>query len=160
MARTNLAADLPAARPLDPADGADAAPSGLLAVRLVAFDDAGARVLLGSGAEVAATIDAAVDRRVLATARERGERVIVQREGAAWIVLGTLRTAATPGVDEGDFVIRAGRLRVVVGHAFEVVAGSASLVLRATGHVETLAEEITARASGVQRLVARMLRLN
>jgi hypothetical protein len=146
---------VPGAPPSEPA----LETAGIAAVRLISLGSESARVAF-SGRDVDAAIEPAVDRRVLETALRRGERVIVQREGAGWVVLGTLRTAPTPGVDEGDFVIRAGRLRVVVDHAFEVVGGTASLILRASGRVETFAEEITARATGVQRLVARMLRLN
>jgi hypothetical protein len=149
-------------RPAARADRLAPAPTssvGLVAARLARVDGEVATLTI-DGREVDAAIDASVDTAILSTALKRGERVIATREGDGWVVLGTLRTAATPGVDEGDFVIRAGRLRVVVDHAFEVLGGPASLVVKATGRVETIAEEITARASGVQRLVARMLRLN
>jgi hypothetical protein len=145
------------------ANMANALDAGLVAARLIGVRDRTARVVVG-GAEIDAEIDPSVDTRILSTALARAERVIVvreaAREGHAWVVLGTLRTSPTIGVDEGDFVIRAGRLKFVVDHAFDVASGAASLAIRASGHVETIAVEITSRASSVQRLVARMLRLN
>lgn len=140
----------------------EAAPLGLVAVRVEAIDEAARTVRLRvGGAGVDANIDPSVDPAVLRTALRRGERVITQREAGAWVVLGALRTAATPGVDEGDeFTLKARRIMVEAAHEFSVVSGAASLVLRAYGHVETLAHDITARASGVHRIIGRMIRLN
>jgi hypothetical protein len=119
-----------------------------------------ARVRLGAWI-ADATVDAAVDDAVLHTARIRRERVLVQRDGAELVVLGALRTAATPGVDEGDeFHIRARRVAITAAHELSFATGAASLVLRAVGHVETLAQDITSRASGVHKLVGRLIRLN
>lgn len=134
----------------------------LAALVVEAFDEASrsATLRLGS-ATVAAKFDAALDPAVIRTARQRGERVIVAREGGTWIVLGALRTAATPGVDEGDyFVIKARRVAIHAAHEFSAVSGAASFVVRAFGGVETLAKDITARASSVHTIIGRMIRLN
>ncbi len=135
---------------------------GLVAVRLVGLHEDERAADLRVGSETTrASLDSAVDLAVLRTALSRGERVIAQREATGWIVLGALRTAATPGVDEGDdFVIKARRVAVVAANEFSVVSGAASLVLRAYGQVETLAENITTRASGLHKIIGRMLRLN
>lgn len=139
----------------------EVASSGLVAARLEAIED-DARVTLRVGsAFVEAGVDLSVDAAVLRTALRRGEPVIAQREGGRWVVLGALRTAATPGVDEGEeFTLKARRIAVEAAHEFSVVTGAASLVLRAYGHVETLAQDITARASGVHKIIGRMIRLN
>jgi hypothetical protein len=136
--------------------------AGLVAVRLVAFDaDTRAAELEVGGAVVAAVLDEALSPRVLATALTRGERVIAQREDGGWVVLGTLRTAPTPGVDEGDeFLIKARRVAIAVDHEFAITSGLASLVVRAQGFVETLAHDITTRASGVHKIAGRVIRLN
>lgn len=139
-------------------------PLGLVAVRLVAFDpDArSARIEVGGAGQVVdARLDEALSERVLATALASGERVVAQREGAAWVVLGALRTAPTPGVDEGDeFVIKARRVLIAAEHEFSIVSGAASFAVRAYGFVETLAQDITTRASSVHKIVGRMIRLN
>jgi hypothetical protein len=119
-----------------------------------------ARIDLG-GASVDASIDAAVDGRVLETARARGERVVMVREEAGWVVVGALRTAATPGVDEGDeFVLKARRVVVAAEHEFAVVTGAASFAVRAYGLVETVARDITSRASSLHKIAGRLIRLN
>jgi hypothetical protein len=108
-----------------------------------------------------AALDEALSPAVLKTALARGERVIAQREQGGWVVLGALRTAPTPGIDEGDeYRIKARRIEIEGAHELHLVSGSASLVLRAYGHVETLAHDITARAAGVHKLIGRLLRLN
>ncbi|HTN86972.1 hypothetical protein [Sorangium sp. So ce1389] len=155
------AADAPVADP-PPASQAQPAAGGLMAARLVAFDAQGraARLSLG-GAEIEAALDEALSPSVLATALARGERLVVQREGEGWVVLGALRTAPTPGVDEGDeFLIKARRVLVAAEHEFAIASGAASLVVRAQGFVETVAHDITARASGIHKIVGRIIRLN
>ena len=134
----------------------------LAALVVEAFDEASRTAMLRLGsATVAAKFDAALDPAVLRTARQRGERVIATREGGTWIVLGALRTAATPGVDEGDdFVIKARRVAIHAAHEFSAVSGAASFVVRAFGGVETLAKDITARATSVHTIIGRMIRLN
>ena len=136
--------------------------TGLVAVRLVSFDaeTRAARLEVG-GVTVEAVFDDALSPQVLTTALARGERVIAQREDEGWVVLGTLRTSPTPGVDEGDeFLIKARRVAIAVEHEFAVVSGAASLVVRAKGVVETLAHNITTRASGIHKIVGRVIRLN
>ncbi|WP_437683374.1 hypothetical protein [Sorangium sp. So ce131] len=151
----------PAADP-PPASQEQPAAAGLVAARLVAFDAQGrtARLSLG-GAEIEAALDGALSPAVLATALVRGERLVVQREGEGWVVLGALRTAPTPGVDEGDeFLIKARRVLVAAEHEFAIASGAASLVVRAQGLIETIAHDITARASGIHKIVGRIIRLN
>lgn len=134
----------------------------LAALPLVAFDAQKrvARVAVGPR-QVAARVDATVDSAVLVTALARGERVLVEQGPRALVVLGTLRTQATPGLDVGDdYVIRASRVRVEGEHEVTLTSGKASLALRAVGVVETIAQDITTRASALHKLVGRMLRLN
>lgn len=147
-----------AARPVVPEPRA----VGLLAARLVGFDaEQRAAQLDVGGVVVDASLDEALSPRVLATALARGERVIVQHEEAGWVVLGALRTAPTPGVDEGDeFLIKARRVAIAAEHEFAIASGLASLVVRAQGFVETLAHDITTRASGIHKIAGRMIRLN
>lgn len=140
----------------------NSAPSGLQAVRITAFDAVcrTARFTLGD-AEVEAVLDETLSPRVLETALVRGERVIAQREGGTWVVLGALRTAPTPGVDEGDdVVIKAKRLRIQTENEVSLTSGATTLVLRAQGLIETLAQDITTRATGIHKLVGRFIRLN
>lgn len=138
------------------------APPGLVAATIVSLDEERRIVALRLGSIVAeAALDDAMETAVARTALARGERVIAQCEGERWVVLGALRTAATPGVDVGDeFTVRARRISVLADHEFSVAAGAASLVLRARGYVETIAEDITSRASSLHKIVGRMIRLN
>jgi hypothetical protein len=137
-------------------------PAGLAAVRATAFDEARRTLTLRVGREqIEATLDASVEPAVIHTALRRGERLLAQPEGEGWVVIGALRTTATPGVDEADeFLIKANRVAVVAAHEFAVVTGAASFAMRAIGHVETLAQDITTRASSLHKLVGRMIRLN
>ena len=151
---TRPARRAPPARP-------EPATSGLVAAQIVASDGDGALVLDVGGERVHAGLDPSVHPSVIATALARKERVIAQREGGAWVVLGALRAAPTPGIEAADeYVIRAGRVRVEASHEFSVTSGLASLAVRAYGHVETLAEQITSRASSIHKIVGRMLHLN
>lgn len=120
------------------------------------------RVTLRIGkTEVIATLDPSVHPSVVATALARGERLVVQREDDAWVIVGALRTSPTPGIEEAEeYVIRAGRVRVRAADEFTVASGSASFAVRAYGAIETVAEQITSRASAVHRIVGRMLHLN
>jgi hypothetical protein len=105
--------------------------------------------------------DPSVDAIVVLNAFARGERVFVEHDGERWVVLGALRTRATPGVDAGDeYRIEANRLRLEGKHELLLVAGATSLVMRAVGHLELLAKNITSRASSVHKIVGRMLHLN
>ncbi len=134
---------------------------GLVAAQILASDGDGTIMLDLGGERVQARVDASVHPAVIATALARKERVIAQRERGAWVVLGALRASPTPGIDAADeYVIRAGRVRVEAAHEFSVVSGVASLAVRAYGHVETLADQITSRASTIHKIVGRMLHLN
>lgn len=134
----------------------------LVALVVEGYDEVNRTATLRIGsATIVAKFDVALDPAVLRTAQHRGERVIATREGGVWVVLGALRTAATPGVDEGDdFVIKARRVAIHAAHEFSAVSGAASFVVRAFGGVETLAKDITARASSVHTIIGRMIRLN
>lgn len=112
-------------------------------------------------ATVRGVLDPSVHPAVIATAIAREERVIVAREGAEWVVLGVLRTSPTPGIEEAEeYVIRAGRIRMRAGDELTMASGKASIAVRAYGAVETLAEQITSRASAIHKIVGRMLHLN
>ena len=151
-----------AVRSISGGSAAAAREPGLTAVRLVSFDvEARAAWIEVGGVSVEAAFDDALSPQVLTTALARGERVIAQREDQGWVLLGTLRTCPTPGVDEGDeFLIKARRVAILVEHEFAVVSGLASVVVRAKGVVETLAHDITTRASGIHKIVGRLIRLN
>lgn len=132
----------------------------IVAATPVVLEGTSVRVRVGS-LEAEATLDPSVHPSVVATAVARGERVIVQREGGAWVLLGVLRTSPTPGIEEADeYLIRAGRVRVRARDEFTVASGAASFAVRAYGTIETLAEQITSRASAVHKIVGRMLHLN
>jgi len=110
---------------------------------------------------VAGALDGALDPAVIDTALRTGERVLVQPEGDGWVVLGALRTRATPGIDEADEVtIRARRLRLEGTDEVQLVSAAASLVMRVTGAVETIARDVTVRATGLHKLIGRVLHLN
>jgi hypothetical protein len=110
---------------------------------------------------VPAQIDPAVHPSVLATALARKERVIVQREPAGFVVLGVLRTAPTPGIEEAEeYHVKAARLVLEASHEVSVTAGRTGMFVRAIGQVETLAETITSRAASVHKIIGRIIRLN
>jgi hypothetical protein len=135
--------------------------SQIVLARIVASDGDGTVVLGIGDTRVRASVDASVHPAVVAGALSRQERVLAQHENGAWIVMGALRTAPTPGIDAADeYVIRAGRVRVEAAHEFSVVSGLSSIAVRAYGHVETLADQITSRAASVHKVVGRMLHLN
>jgi hypothetical protein len=138
------------------------AAAGLVALRIAELDEVERRAVLVLGDErLVAQLDDALDPRVLCTAIARRERVIAQRERGQWVVLGALRTAPTPGVDRGDdFKIEARRVRVEADYEFAVVSGTASLVIRAVGAVESVAREITTRATELNKIFGRIIRLN
>jgi hypothetical protein len=130
------------------------------AVRAIGLEGTVAVLEVG-GRTVRAGLDPSVHPSVVATAVARGERVVTQMEGGAWVVLGVLRTSPTPGIEEAEeYVIKAGRVRVKAGDEFTVASGRASFAVRAYGAVETIAEQITSRASAVHKIVGRMLHLN
>jgi hypothetical protein len=111
--------------------------------------------------ETIATLDPSVHPSVVATAIARAERLVVERCGDAFVVVGALRTSPTPGIEEAEeYVIRAGRVKVDAQHEFTVASGAAAFAVRAYGAVETFAEQITTRASAVHKIIGRMLHLN
>ncbi|MEZ4300987.1 MAG: hypothetical protein R3B70_38990 [Polyangiaceae bacterium] len=136
--------------------------SGMVAARIESIDEAARTAVLSVGARsLTASIDPPVDLAVLRTAIARGERVIAQPEAGALVVLGTLRTAATPGVDDiDDLTLRAKRVAIEADHEVRLRSGGASLVLRARGYIESVATDITSRASSLHKIVGRMIRLN
>lgn len=156
-------AEAESARPDEPAESTDIPiVSGLVALPVASVDAESRRVKLKLGkALVEARLDDTVHPIVATTALARGERLVAQQEDGAFVVLGALRTAPTPGIERGDdFVIEARRVSLRGDHEVSVVAGASSVVLRALGHLELLSKNITARAEGVQKLVARMIQLN
>lgn len=167
---TSSTNDLPAPSEVRPAGVPVAAPApGLTTGRIEALDPgppgqhaASRRVKVRIGTRVEeAQVDEAVQDAVLRTAWIRRERVLLERDGDTLVVLGALRTAATPGVDEGDeFHIRARRVAITGAHELSFVSGTASIALRALGTVETLAQDITSRASSIHKIVGRLIRLN
>jgi len=145
-----------------PSAVAPSAAPGLLALHVASVDVEARRAVLRLGGTVVdARLDDALHVSVARTALERGERLIAQREGDEYVVLGALRTAPTPGVERGDdYVIEARRISLRGEHEVTVVAGASSIVLRALGHLELLSRNITARAEGAQKLFARIIQLN
>jgi hypothetical protein len=134
----------------------------MVAARAIALDEAKRRMDIEIGGRAGvADLDACVDTIVAATAVQRGERLIVERGADGWVVLGALRTTPTPGVDRGqEFHIAAKRLKLEGTHDLRLVSGAASVVLQAVGQFEVFAKNITSRASGLHKIVGRMLHLN
>jgi hypothetical protein len=93
--------------------------------------------------------------------------VLVEVTGERAIIVGALRTQATPGIEQGErFDIKAGEVTIAAtrvsidGDEVALNSKTARLVLRAAGEIESFAERIVSRASGVHKIVGRMLRLN
>lgn len=113
------------------------------------------------GREHVATLDPSVHPSVVATAIARRERLVVEHDAGAFVILGALRTSPTPGIEEADeYVIRAARVQVQAKDEFTVASGMAAFAVRAHGAIESFAEQITSRASAVHKIVGRMLHLN
>jgi hypothetical protein len=160
---------------IDPGSAAD---GRLSLARLVRLDPAGGtcRILRwGAPEELEAEIDPGLEAAVAETASRTGEPVVVVEGPRGPVVVGALRTRATPGVDRTDeLTIEAKRFRVeadqVELHGGEVaIEGSRELrlrtktayvILRAASEIESFADRIVTRAEGVHKLVGRMLRLN
>ena len=136
--------------------------AGLSALRPLAYDDEQRTVTVRlGGREVVAALDPSVSPVVVRTAIARGERLIVEREEGRLVVLGSLRTAPVPGLDEADeYVLRARRISIEAADEVSLKTGSASFVLRARGYIESLAQNITARAASVHKIIGRMIHLN
>jgi hypothetical protein len=146
-------------QPLGHSNGLDL---GLGALVAIGLDEQARTATLAAGARtVTARLDSSLHASVVRAAIERGERLVVAREAGELVALGALRTAPTPGLEPGeDFLIEAKRLRVRADHEVTLAAGTSAIALRAVGQLELLAQNITARAEGVQRLFARLLELN
>lgn len=135
---------------------------GLVAGQAVALDGQSSVVTLRfADVEATATLHPSVEPVVIRRAIERGELVIAQQASTGWLVIGVLRTSATPGLDVGDdYVIEARRLRVDVHDELWLIAGATEFVMHAFGTASLVAKEISARAKGVMRLVGIPLKLN
>jgi hypothetical protein len=109
-----------------------------------------------------AQLDAAMHPAVAQTARSRNEAVLYTRGAdGAYVVVGALRTSPTPGVDDVDEItLKAKRITIEATEEAQVRSGAALIAVRAIGEVETYADRIMSRAEEVQKIVARMLRLN
>ncbi len=150
----------------------DASPSrarnGLSPVALVHVERLGDQLVARSGDEVLPVrVDSAVHRSVIDGAIARGERVLVELDEDGPVVVGALRTQPTPGIDraeryeiEADSIALRGERVTVDGQEIALSSETARLVLRAAGEIESFAERIISRASGVHKIVGRMLRLN
>ncbi len=173
---------VPPSTPRDegPAIEPGAALDGTMALaRLVALEPdlpRGCRVVRWGGREaLAAELDPGLDAAVAETALRTGEPVVVVDGPGGPVVVGALRTRATPGIDRTEEVtIEATRLRLQADQV-ELAGGDVSIegsrelrlrtrtayvVLRAVGEIESFADRIVTRAEGVHKLVGRMLRLN
>ncbi len=134
----------------------------LATATVVAFDVAtDALTLRVGGVEVPASRDASVHPIVLEGAAARGERVLIERIGDAFTVVGAVRTQPTPGIDRApSYAINADRIHLAAEEELSLTARTASVVLRALGEVETFSDRIISRAEGVHKIIGRMLRLN
>lgn len=152
----------PAPLRLAPPPRAEQAPLPSLATARVEEIDGVQVHLVVAGRPVTATRDPSVHPAVVVGARDRGERVLCERDAdGGWVVIGALKVAPIPGIDvadtyaiEADHVIIRGRSEITLSTV------TAALILRAKGEVETYAERILSRAEGVHKIVGRMLRLN
>ncbi len=153
----SVAESEPAARPV-PA----VVPSTLTMAKVVAFDgQSGVATVRVGNRETSARLLPAVDPVVVRRAQQCEEYVVVQDEGQGWIILGVLRTSATPGVDVGDdYVIEARRVKIRAEHELVLSAGMARLVVAALGRIESVAEFITSRAARVHKIIGRAIELN
>jgi hypothetical protein len=136
-------------------------PAPQLRVAMVREVRDGEVVLDIHGELVTAALDASVHPAVIDGARARGERELIERQGAHVVVIGALRTQLTPGIDRADeYSIEAKRITLRAEEELSLRAQTAALALRAIGEVETYAERIISRAEGVHKIIGRMLRLN
>lgn len=146
-----------------PASQASALPLfALTSAPLLSVSDDGASATVRIGPEEhTVTVDPSVHVQVLRTALRSAERVIVQRDIGGLSLVGALRTAPTPGVDEGeDYHIQAKRVVIEGEYEVSLKSGKTGVFVRAMGQIESLAETITARASSVHKIIGRIIRLN
>lgn len=168
MARTK-ALEMARRAPLRTADDAPSreraselasAPTSLALARLVALEGRRAVVATHRGTQTA-TIDPCVHPELLASALQRGERVLLETTGEAAVVVGALRTQPSLGFDRVEEIsLEAERVTLRGRRAVALVSEAASITLRAEGEVETVAPQIHTRAEGLHRIVGRMLKLN
>jgi len=129
----------------------------------VSFDESAMIVTLGfdEGDRIEARIGR-VEAPVVRTAIAKQEMLVIREDTDGWVVLGALRTSATPGVDKGeDYSIEAKRIEIRGDHEVALISGrTTQIVLRAVGLIDTIARDITTRAEGVQKIFGRMLHLN
>jgi hypothetical protein len=145
-----------------PNPAAPPAMPGLVAGLVVAFDrETGALSVRLGTAEYPARLHASVEAVVIERARVRGELVIAQQQANGLEIIGVLRTSATPGLDVGDdYVIAARRVTVQAEHEMLLTTGAARIALAALGRIETIAKNITSRASAVHKIIGRAIQLN
>jgi hypothetical protein len=135
---------------------------GLVAAEARALNRENDLVALRIGAvELPATLHPSVDPVVVLRAIERRELVIAQQQDKDWVVIGVLRTSATPGLDVGDeYVIEARRVTVRAEHELVLTSGLARFAIAAIGRIEGIARNITTRASAVNKVIGRVVQLN
>ncbi|MGE5788938.1 MAG: hypothetical protein ACM3ZE_30395 [Myxococcales bacterium] len=136
--------------------------AGLAAGLVAGLDGQGGAITLRFGdVEATASLHASVDPVVVRRAFERGEFVIAQQQPEGWLVLGVLRTSATPGLDIGDeYLIEARRVTLRAEHELLLTTGVARIAVAAVGRIESIARHITSRASMVQKIIGRVIQLN
>lgn len=137
-------------------------PAGALLIARARAVEADGVVIELAGKKTHATVDDSVHDAVIATACARQEMVLVTVDGDGKpCIVGALRTQPTPGVDAMDEInLAARRVTITGGEEVQLRSGVAVIALRAIGEVETYADRILSRAEEVQKIVARMLRLN
>lgn len=133
----------------------------LATARVDGFEGERIRLAIGSKL-VLATRDPGFHPSVLASAFERGERVLAERaEDGKWTVVGALRTQPTPGLEPAEeYTIEADRVTIRAKQEVSLIAEVAGIAVRAAGEVESYAERIVSRAEGLHKIVGRILKLN
>jgi hypothetical protein len=142
------------------------APQGML-LALPTHEDSERVVVEWRGRSWNVHRDPTLASSVLASAIARRERVVVDVDADRASVVGALRTRPTAGlepVDRFEVDAQAIELRatkvLVEGEEVELSSRTAKSILRAASEIESFAERIVSRASGVQKIIGRMLRLN
>lgn len=144
--------DAPAPKPV--------AANGLALARIMSISEDGISVRIGDEF-VQAKLEPTLELSVLRTALDRGEPVLVERNGTEATVVAGLRLQATPGVDKmREIHLEADSITLNAKREVVVRSGLAAMAVRAVGEIETYAERIVSRAEGVHKIIGRMLRLN
>jgi hypothetical protein len=146
--------------------GEATAPSGMLLARVLRHHGEEA-VVEWRGRSYRTVRDAALAPSVLDGAVARGERVVIDVEGDRATIVGALRTQPTAGLEPVErFAVEANRVELraaeilVEGDELVLSSKTAKIILRAASEIESFAERIVSRATGVQKIIGRMLRLN